>query len=95
MEREKIRAKREKKSVVRRSDWGVRKVVQIRAEQSVYYRTTQIEEKIRSEKVDKNGGEVDGKMEDNVMRTATEMQEDNNGGAVEMQDNGDGRKGQR
>ena len=32
-------------------------------------------------------------MEDNGMRTAIEMQEDDNGGAVEMQDNGYGRKG--
>ena len=29
------------------------------------------------------------------MRTATETREDDNGGAVEMQDNGDGRQGRR
>ena len=29
------------------------------------------------------------------MRNATETREDDNGGAVEMQDNGDGRQGQR
>ena len=31
-------------------------------------------------------------MEDNGIRTASETREDNNGGAVEMQDNRDGRK---
>ena len=51
-ERDKSRDKIEKKSVARRSDRGVRKLVQIRAEQSVKYRTTQREDKIRSEKVD-------------------------------------------
>ena len=34
-------------------------------------------------------------MKDNVMRTATEIQEDNNRGEMEMQDNTDGRQGQR
>ena len=41
-----------------------------------------------------DGGEVRGTMEENAMRTATETREDGKGGAVEMQDNGDGRKGQ-
>ena len=40
-ERENIRSKREKKSVVRRSEQGVRKVVWSRAEQAVQYITTQ------------------------------------------------------
>ena len=39
-----------------------------------------------------NGGEVGWEMEDNLMRTATEIWKDDNGGAVEIQDNGDGRK---
>ena len=30
-----------------------------------------------------------------MIRTATEIREDDNGGAVEMRDNGDGRQGQR
>ena len=51
--RDKSRDKIENKSVVRRSDRGVRKLVRIRAEQSVKYRTTQREDKTRSEKVDK------------------------------------------
>ena len=34
-------------------------------------------------------------MEDNAIRTPTETREDDNGGAVEMQDNRDVRKGQR
>ena len=34
-------------------------------------------------------------MEDNGMRTGTETREDNSRGAVEMWDNGDGRKSQR
>ena len=42
-----------------------------------------------------NDGKVHGKMEDNMMRTATETQEDENGGAVEMRDDGDGIQGQR
>ena len=52
-EREKSRTKRENKNVVRRSERRVRKLVWSRAEQAVYYRTTQREEKIQSEKVDK------------------------------------------
>ena len=39
------------------------------------------------------GREVHGTMKDNAMRTATETQEDVNGGAVEMRDNGDDRQG--
>ena len=39
-EREAIRAKREKKNVVIRSDRRVRKLVWSRAEQAVYYRKT-------------------------------------------------------
>ena len=35
---------------------------------------------------------VHGMMEDNAMRTATETREDDNGGVVEMQDNGYGRQ---
>ena len=42
--REKSRAKREKKIVVKISDQRVRKVVWSRAEQAVQYRTTQIGE---------------------------------------------------
>ena len=34
-------------------------------------------------------------MEDNSIRTATETREDNNGGAVDMQDDRDVRQGQR
>ena len=34
-------------------------------------------------------------MEDNTMKTTTETREDDNGGEVDMQDNGDGRQGQR
>ena len=34
-------------------------------------------------------------MEDNEIRTVTDMQEDNNGGAVEMQDNSNVRQGRR
>ena len=34
-------------------------------------------------------------MEDNAMRTATETQEDDNGGTLEIWDNGDGRQGQQ
>ena len=34
-------------------------------------------------------------MKDNLIRTTTETQEDDNGGAVDMRDNGDGRQGQR
>ena len=41
-----------------------------------------------------NIGEVHRTMEDNAMRTATETWEYDNGGAVEMRDNGDGRQGQ-
>ena len=52
-ERQKIRSKRENKSIVRRSEGGVRKVVCIRKEQEVQYRTTESEEKIRPEKVAK------------------------------------------
>ena len=52
-EREKIHAKTENKSVVIRSERRVRKDVWIIAEQAVYYITTQIEEKIRPEKIDK------------------------------------------
>ena len=58
-------------------------------------KTTQSEEKIRSEKVENNGGEVHGTMKDNVMRTATDTREYDNGGAVEMQNNGYGRQGQQ
>ena len=47
-EREKIRSKREKKSIVRRSERRVRKLVCSRAEQAVYYRTRHIKEKIQS-----------------------------------------------
>ena len=43
----------------------------------------------------KNDSEVHGMMEDNAMRIATETQEDDNGGAVEMRDNGNVRQGQR
>ena len=34
-------------------------------------------------------------MEDNAMRTATETQEDDTGGMLEIWDNGDGRQGQQ
>ena len=34
-------------------------------------------------------------IEDNAMNTATEMQEDDNGGAVEIQNNGDVRQSRR
>ena len=34
-------------------------------------------------------------MEDHMMSTATEKREDDNGGSVEMRDNGDGRQGWR
>ena len=34
-------------------------------------------------------------MEDNTMKTTTETREDDNGGEVDMRDNGDGRQGQR
>ena len=40
-------------------------------------------------------GKVHGTMEDNTIMTATETQEDKNGGAEEIQDNMDGRQGQR
>ena len=53
MERENIRAKIENKSVVRRSERRVRKLVWIRVEKAVWYITTQSEDKIRLEKVDK------------------------------------------
>ena len=56
---------------------------------------TQRQENIRYDKLDKNGVEVHKTMKDNVMRTATETQEDANGGAVEMRDNGDSRQGHR
>ena len=52
-EREKSRAKREKKSVVRRSQRRVRKVVWSREEQSVQYITMHRKQKIRLEKADK------------------------------------------
>ena len=42
-----------------------------------------------------NGGKICGMMEDNAMRAATETQEDENGGAVKMYDNGYGRQGFR
>ena len=42
-----------------------------------------------------NGGEVHVTIEDNAIRTATDMGEDNNVGVVEMQDNRDGRQVQR
>ena len=53
MERERIHAKIKKKSVVRRSDGRVRKVVRSRVEQEVYYIKRKRKKKIRSEKVDK------------------------------------------
>ena len=52
-EREKRRAKRENKSLVRISDWRVRKVVHNRVEQKVQYRMTQIKENILLKKVEK------------------------------------------
>ena len=51
-QREKRRAKREEKIIVRRSERRVRNLVQSRAEQSMYCRTTQSEEEIRAEKAD-------------------------------------------
>ena len=48
---EKSRDKREKKSVVRISERRVIRVVRIRVEQAVKFRTMQTKEKIRSEKV--------------------------------------------
>ena len=45
--------------------------------------------------VDKNGSEVHRKMEDNMMRTATETPENDNGVMVEMRNNGDGREGKQ
>ena len=50
---EKSRDKRENKNVVIRSEQRLKKVVRSRAKQSVQYRTTQREENIRPEKVDK------------------------------------------
>ena len=52
-EREKSHAKRENKSVLRRLERRFRKVVRIIEEQSVGYKTTQNEENIRSDKVEK------------------------------------------
>ena len=52
-QREKSRAKREKKNVVRISEGIVRKVLWSRAQQAVQYRMMQSEENIRPEKVDK------------------------------------------
>ena len=52
-EGEKSCSKREEKIAVRRSERRLRKIVRSRSEQAVYCRTTQREEKIRSEKVDK------------------------------------------
>ena len=40
----------------------------------------------------KTGGKVHRTMEDNAIRTGTETWEGNNGGAVKMQNNRDGRK---
>ena len=57
-EREKRRAKREKKSVVIISQQRVRKVVWSRAEQAVQYRTMQSEENIRPEMVDKQQQQI-------------------------------------
>ena len=42
-----------------------------------------------------NVRKVHGMMEDNEMRTAIETREYDNGGVVDMQDNGDGRQGHR
>ena len=50
---EKIRVKRENKSVVRRSDRIVRKLVWRRVEKAVQYITTHSQEKIQSDMVDK------------------------------------------
>ena len=52
-DRQKSRAKREKKTVVRISERRARKLVWSRVDQAVQYKTTQSKENIRSEKVDK------------------------------------------
>ena len=94
-DREKSSVKIEKKIVVRRSKRRIRKVLWSRLEGEVQYRTTQSKEKTILEKTYTQRRKSTWNYVNNAMRTTTDTREDNNGGATEMQDNRDGRHGQR